>query len=196
MLGMNGSDDEAAEVPAPHEEEADRRVREAGALGQRIALLTAVLATISAIISYRSASTQSDAMFLKNESILLQAKASDAWSFYQARSVKSHIDESTALVASDPAVRARFLAAKAHEDEGRADLRAQAQQLQAESGRLSAEAEGKMKPHHELALAQTLIQVAIAVAAITALSRRPWLLWASLASALIGVLTAAKTLLA
>jgi hypothetical protein len=76
--------DEDYEVPSPHEhaiEEAAEEKRDA--LAQNIALMTAVLATIGALVSYQSGSAQTEAMFLKNQSILKQAEASDQWSFYQ-----------------------------------------------------------------------------------------------------------------
>lgn len=119
-----------------------------------------------------------------------QAEASDQWAFYQARSVKGHIDDATAALATDPAVKERFLAEKAREDAGRAEVQAEAQKLQAESRRLGEESESKLRPHERLALALTFIQIAIALAAITVLTRRRWLLWGSVASAAIGIGTA------
>ena len=83
---------EEYEVPSPDEhaiEDAAENRRDS--LNQRIALMTAILATVGALISYQSGSAQNEAMFLKNQSILKQAEASDQWAFYQAKSVKSHL---------------------------------------------------------------------------------------------------------
>ena len=176
------------EVPSPHEHEVDATVeREGAGLSQKIALMTAVLATIGALISYQSGSAQNEAMFLKNQSILKQAEASDQWAFYQAKSVKGHLDEATAALSSDPAVKAHFLSEKAKEEAGKAEVQAEAQKLQAESRKLGEESEAKLRPHERLALALTFIQIAIALAAITVLTRRKWLLWGSVASAAGGL---------
>ena len=176
------------EVPSPHEHEVEASAeRDSRGLSQKIALMTAILATVGALVSYHSGSAQNEAMFLKNQSILKQAEASDQWAFYQARSLKSHVDAATAALATDPAVKAQFLAAQAKEDAAKAEVQAEAQKLQAESRKLSEESEARLRPHERLALALTFIQIAIALAAITVLTRRRWLLWGSLASAATGI---------
>jgi hypothetical protein len=181
---------EEYEVPSPHEHELEEAVeKKRDGLTQKIALMTAVLATIGALISYQSGSAQNEAMFLKNQSILKQAEASDQWAFYQAKSMKGHLDDAVAALASTPEIKARFLADKAKEDKEKAEVQAEAQKLQAESRKLGEESEAKLKPHERLALALTFIQIAIALAAITVLTKRRWLLWGSVASAAIGIAT-------
>ena len=56
---------------------------------------------------------------------------------------------------------------------------------------LSEQSEAKLRPHERLALAMTFIQIAVALAAITVLTRRTWLLWGSVASAGVGIIAAA-----
>ena len=187
--------DDEYEVPSPHEHEVEASAeKEARGLSQKIALMTAILATVGALVSYQSGSAQNEAMFLKNQSILKQAEASDQWAFYQARSLKSHVDAATAALATDPAVKAQFLAEQAKEDAGKAQVQAEAQKLQAESRKLSEDSEAKLRPHERLALALTFIQIAIALAAITVLTRRRWLLWGSLASAASGIAIALSSM--
>lgn len=184
------------EVPSPHEHQVDAEIEKEGSgLTQKIALMTAILATLGALISYQSGSAQNQAMFLKNESILKQAEASDQWAFYQSKSMKSHLDESTAALATDPEIKARFLADKAKEDAEKAEIQTEAKKLQAESRKLGEESEAKLKPHERLALALTFLQIAIALAAITVLTKRKWLLWCSVASAAIGLAAAVTALL-
>ena len=179
------------EVPSPHEHALEEAVEKEGSgLTQKIALMTAVLATVGALISYQSGSAQNEAMFLKNQSILKQAEASDQWAFYQAKSMKSHLDDATSALATDPQTKARFLADKAKEDAEKIDVQAEARKLQAESRKLGEESEAKLRPHERLALALTFLQIAIALAAITVLTKRRWLLWGSVASAAIGIVTA------
>ena len=179
------------DVPSPHEHELEDAVeKNRDGLAQKIALMTAILATIGALISYQSGSAQNEAMFLKNQSILKQAEASDQWAFYQAKSMKSHLDDAVAALSSTPEIQARFLDDKAKEDKEKAEVQAEARKLQAQSRKLSEESEAKLRPHERLALALTFIQIAIALAAITVLTKRKWLLWGSMGSAAIGIVTA------
>lgn len=180
------------EVPSPHEYELEEAVeKERDGFTQKIALMTAILATAGALISYQSGRAQNEAMFLKNQSILKQAEASDQWAFYQAKSMKSHLDDATAALAIDPEVKARFLADKAKEESEKLAIQAEAKKLQVESRKLGEESEARLRPHERLALALTFLQIAIALAAITVLTRRRWLLWVSVVSAAIGIVTAA-----
>jgi hypothetical protein len=181
--------EEEYEVPSPHEhaiEEAAEKERDN--LAQRIAVMTAVFATVGALISYQSGKAQTEAMFLKNQSILKQAEASDQWAFYQAKATKGHIAAAAAALATTTEVKAHFLAEKDKEEKEKAEVQAEAQRLQAESRRLGEESEAKLKPHERLALALTFIQIAIALAAITVLTRRRWLLWGSVGSAAVGII--------
>lgn len=182
------------EVPSPHERAMEESVEKEGqSLAQKIALMTAILATVGAVVSYQSGSAQNEAMFLKNQSILKQAEASDQWAFYQAKSVKSHIDDAAAALATDPETKSRFLADKAKEDKEKVEIQTEAQKLQEESRKLGRESEAKLRPHERLALALSALQIAIALAAITVLTKRRWLLWGSVAFAFVGILTAAST---
>ena len=183
--------EEDYDVPSPHEHAIEEAAEKDGqGLAQKIALMTAILATVGALVSYQSNSAQNEAMFLKNQSILKQAEASDQWAFYQAKSVKSHLDEAMATLATDPDIKARFAADKTREDKEKVMIQSEAQKLQDESRQLGQESDAKLRPHERLALALSALQIAIALAAITVLTKRRWLLWGSIAFAVIGVLTA------
>lgn len=187
--------EEDYEVPSPHEHAMEEAVEKEGqSFAQKIALMTAILATIGALVSYQSGSAQNEAMFLKNQSILKQAEASDQWAFYQAKAIKSHLDNVAAALATDPETKAGFLADKAKEDKDKSNIMAEAQKLQAESRKLGEKSETKLRPHERLALALSTLQIAIALAAITVLTKRKWLLWGSVMFAVIGVVTAASAL--
>jgi len=179
---------EEFEVPSPHERRVESAAESPGdTLAQRIALMTAIIATVAAFISYQSGSAQNQAMFLKNESILKQAEASDQWAFFQAKSMKAQLAADFAVVATGPQDKARFAAEQEREDKERADIRAEATKLQAESRELGRKSEARLRPHERLSLALTFLQIAIALAAITVLTRKKWLLWGASASAAIGV---------
>jgi len=165
----------------------EKAVEEEAGLSKKIALMTAVLATVGALVSYQSGSAQNEAMFLKNESILKQAEASDQWAFFQAKSTKSHVDEAFARMAPNAETSAFFLKSKEKEDKEKAEIQLDAKKLQEESRRLGEKSEAKLKPHERAALALSFIQIAIALAAITILTKRKELLWGSLGAATVGV---------
>ena len=183
--------EEEYEVPSPHEHALEEAAEKASdGLAQRIALMTAILSTIGALISYQSGSNQNEAMFLKNQSILKQAEASDQWAYYQAKSTKAHLDDAMATLATAPEDKARFLADREKQDKQKEEVQSEAKRLQAESRKLGEESEGKLRPHERMALAMTFIQIAVALAAITVLTRKRWLIWGSLGSAAVGIITA------
>lgn len=182
------------EVPSPHEALVEHHATH-DRLAQRIALVTAILATIGAILSYQSGANQNQAMFLKNESIRKQAQASDQWAFYQASSIKQHIAEDMASIAGNAQQRAKLLARAKHEASKKTKIMEAAERLQRQSLAFNERSERVLRPHERMALGMTLIQIAVALASITVLTRRTWLFWGAMLSALVGVGVAASGLL-
>ena len=188
--------EEEYEVPSPHEHAMEEAVeKERDGLAQKVALMTAILATIGALVSYQSGAAQNEAMFLKNQSILKQAEASDQWAFYQSKSTKSHLDEAVASLIENPEQKARYLADRDKQDRQKAEIKTEAEKLQAESRKLGEESEAKLRPHERLALGMTFIQIAVALAAITVLTRKRWLIWGSVLSAAVGIVCSATAFL-
>ena len=68
-------------------------------------------------------------------------------------------------------------------------------QLEEQSRKLGEESEARLRPHERLAMALTFIQIAVALAAITVLTRRRWLLWGSVGAAAAGILAAGSAFL-
>ena len=186
----------AADVPEEGEVDLDRvreavdqeLEREGGALLRQIALTTALLAAIAAVGSLLAGATANEALVLKTEATSLQALASDQWAYYQAKGVKSAVG-GAALSAYAAAGRpapdslrsqpARYaaqqdtIARAARAFEARRDARNE------EAGRL-------LERHHLYADAVALLQVAIALGGVAALTRRRgvWLL--SVAAGAVG----------
>jgi len=189
-------DDDDYDVPSPHEHALEAAAeRERDGLAQKVALMTAILSTVGALINYQSGNAQTEAMFLKNESILKQAQASDQWAYYQAKSTKAHIAGVAAALAAEPAQRQRFVDERDKEDRARIGVQRTAEKLQEESRRLAAESDAKLRPHERLALALSCVQIAVALAAITVLTRRRWLLWGVGIAAVAGFGAAASAFL-
>lgn len=178
------------EVRGVHEE-AVERAAELGAerrepLAQQIALFSAVLATIGAVVSLAGGHTQNDALYYKNEAVLLKARASDSWSYYQAEEIKRHLIEALAPLSHDATAAAKIAtyAARSH------TLQAEARALDQRSEEADAESQHALRPHVKLSVAMTFVQIAIALASITALTRRRWLFALAGLSAAIGCILA------
>ncbi|RMC96856.1 DUF4337 domain-containing protein [Aquitalea palustris] len=184
--------EEEYEIAGLHEKLLEEEA-EKGQLAQKIALLTAILATIGAVFSYQSGAKQNEALFLKNQSILKQSEASDAWGYYQAKSTKAHLDQLALVLVTDPAQKAQFQADLQKQEKQKLEQQKKAEALQEESRRLSEESERVLRPHERMALAMTLIQIAVAMASITVLTQRRWLLAVSILSALGGIGLAASS---
>lgn len=154
-------------------------------LGRWVAMFTAVLATIGAIISYQNAGSESLGLELKNEAILRKSEGSDQWAYYQAKGIKQVILEHS-VGASDAERTALAAEAQRYADE-RTDIQKAAKNFDEAAKAADAASARAFEPHHHLAQALALVQVAIALAALTVLTRQRWLLVVSGLSAAFGV---------
>lgn len=58
-----------------------------------VAVLTGVLAALTGFLTVRATTLTNEAIYESNQAILSQTQASDAWSEYQANSIKAHMVE-------------------------------------------------------------------------------------------------------
>ena len=185
--------DDDFDVRGLHEQLSEERAAKGEAFDQRIALFTAVLATLAAVTSFLGGHTQNEALLHKNEAVLIKAQASDAWGYYQAEDLKRHIAQMEVDLAPPGVDVARMATQRAdiarYKARGAA-LKREATALDARSAAADSDSDEALRPHTKLALAVTAIQVAIALASITALTGRRWLLWVAGTAALVGALLA------
>jgi hypothetical protein len=159
-----------------------------GGLGQQVAIFSAVLATVGAIVSFFGGDTQNRALLAKNDAVLERAEASDQWNFYQAKSQKQNLAEIAASLATDPR-KIEFYQSEAKRYAGeKKEIEKQAKKHEENYKRFNAQSEQALHPHHFLAISMTLLQIAIALASITVLTQRRWLLYGAGLSALGGAL--------
>lgn len=177
---------EEYEVRGPHEEAVEHGAERREPLAQQIALFSAILATVGAVVSLLGGHTQNDALYYKNEAVLLKARASDSWAYYQAEDIKRHLVEATAPLThrADAAADVARYARRSRE------LQAEAKALDQRSEAADEESQHALHPHVKLSVAMTFLQIGIALASITALTRRRWLFGLAGASAAIGTVLA------
>jgi Domain of unknown function (DUF4337) len=158
----------------------------------RVAVMTAILATLGAFYTYQGGSTEGLAIFYKNEAAIRKTEAADQWNYYQAEGQKQNLAQLGAtLTVNDPKANAKFAADIAKYTQRKEPIRARAEALEKSVLEADAESERQLHKHHRWAQATTLTQVAISLAAITLLTRRRWLLYSALGVAGIGVVVGA-----
>ncbi len=159
-----------------------------GGLGQQVAIFSAVLATVGAIVSFFGGDTQNKALLYKNEAVLERAHASDQWNYYQAKSMKQNLAEFAAANATDPKLADKYRGEAKRYAEEKAAIQKDAEKHEEASRKASELSERALHPHHYLAMSMTLLQIAIALASITVLTQKRWLLYGAGVGALGGAL--------
>lgn len=162
---MHGAHDHALEHAAEHGQSDN--------FAGRIAVATAILSTAGAIFGYQGGATQSEALLLKNEAAIHKTEASNLWAYYQAKGEKQAIAELTAQLPGTDHDFAKKEVARYAAQKEEIQVKAQAQEkLAKEADEASNEA---VHHHHRWMQAVMAIQIAIALAAITLLTRRKWM---------------------
>jgi hypothetical protein len=174
-------------VHGAHEHAVEHQAHHGPGLAQQVAIFTAILSTIGAVVAYLGAATQNEAMLLKNEAVLKKAEASDQWSFYQSKSTKGHLAELASRLARDPAQVAFYKNEVARYDVEKKEIRLKAEDFDKESQKMNQSSEHALHPLHKLEQALTLIQISIAMGSVTALTRKRWLFTIALFAAVGGV---------
>jgi len=154
-----------------------------------ISLSTAIIAIVTALAGLYESQVTSKTILLKNEAVLYQAQASDQWSYYQAKGVKGHIYTINAEVYPNKTEEFTQKAAKYKKEQE--DIKKEAERLQSIRDEKTEESEHYYHKHHILSFAITFLQISIALASISALTKNKkfWLgsMLISAIGALIGV---------
>jgi glucan biosynthesis protein len=160
--------------------------KKGGALLRTIALTTAIFAALAAIASLQAGGSVNEALALKTEATRLQAEASDQWTYYQAKGLKATATElaknSWAALDKKPPEELDKSLERYAEDQRKS--KEKAEELEKQRDEKGAEADHLMHRHHFFAQAVALLQVAIALGAVAALTRKR-IVWVG--SALLGV---------
>jgi uncharacterized protein DUF4337 len=146
-------------------------------LSGRVAVLSAILATLGALMTFAGGDTQAKAQLYKNTASITKTKANDEWNYYQAKGIKHNLAEFGASMATHAD---RIEAYKAEAERYRkeqSEIKARADKLEEEVKNWDEHSEEQMHLHHRWALGATAMQIAIALSAIVLLSRKTWLLY-------------------
>lgn len=157
-------------VHGPHEHEVEHRAQHGDPFAGRIAVMTAIFATIGASMGYMAGATQNDALLYKNEAAIRKTEASDQWNFYQAKSSKQNLAE-LGVTLTGGEQQAKYQQEVERYKKEKEEIMPEAKKLEQQSKDAEQKSEAAMHVHHRWAQATTLIQISIALAAITILTR-------------------------
>jgi hypothetical protein len=165
-------------------------------------LSTAMIAVFAAVASLLSGSSSNEAILKKSEAMLNQSLASDQWAYYQAKSVKQKLSADEAKIVGvageavkdlRPDVQAKFAELKTRFDSEADRYEADTKKIETDARRYEERknedderSEALMERHHRFAFSVTLLQIAIALSAIAALTRLQLLWYAGLAISVVG----------
>ena len=149
---------EEAEVPLEDlQEHVHESAEHSGAVWiSWVALSTAILAVLAAIAGLLSGERV-------NEAMMNQIEASDQWSYYQAKSIKAAVLDAKIALSATPSEQDREKTAKYQGEEP---------EIKSEAERKEAAAKSNFHKHEVFARGVTMFQIAIAIAAISALTKR------------------------
>jgi uncharacterized protein DUF4337 len=149
---------EEAEVPLEHlHEKVHESAEHSGATWiSWVALSTAILAVLAAIAGLLSGQHA-------NEAMMNQIESSDQWNYYQAKSIKASVLDAKMSLAGAP---------NESDQSTRDRYEKEQEQIKSEAERKEAAAKSNFHKHEVFARGVTMFQIAIAIAAISALTRR------------------------
>lgn len=156
---------EEIEVPMEHlHEEINERAKEENNWSLYVAISTALMAVFAAIASMMAGHDS-------NEALIEQIKASDQWAYYQAKGIKEEI-------ANMSAVKDTIKIAKYRKEQ--AAIRKTAEDEERKS-------KAFLEQHVLLARCVTLFQIAIAISAISIITKRRILWYFAILTAAVGL---------
>lgn len=165
-----------------HAEHAEHAAHSGVKLVAWVSMTIAILAVLSAVVGSLETVMSGQAFTQKNEAVLAQARASDLWNEYEAKSLKKHIYGIAADEGGPKADKYRQTQASNAVDETK--LQDEAKALEKERDDHLKLAEQKEGREHRLTMGATLLHMGIAIStiAIIASKRWPWI-----ASLVLGV---------
>ena len=176
-------------VHGPHDHELEHAAQHGGAdsFAGKVAVMTAILATVGALFGYMGGLTMADAGLFKNNAAIKKTAAADQWNYYQAKSTKQSLAELAMDLAPTEDQKAKYKDKIAKYDKDKAEVKAEADKLEAESTEWDEKSEHQLHEHHRWAQATTFLQVAIALAAITLLTKKKWMEKLTMVAGVLGI---------
>ncbi|MGZ5924242.1 MAG: DUF4337 family protein [Rhizomicrobium sp.] len=177
-----------------HTEHAEHAAHAGDPFISRIAISVAVLAVLAAVAGSLETVEGGRALNSTSEAVLAQDRATDAWSEYQADSLKKHMYGIAADGGGPNTDRYR----KAEKDniDKQATIRADAKKNEADRDKLLAASAAHEERHHWLTGSATLFEIGIAMSTVAIITRRHWLWFTAMGFGAVGLVLLAPAYLA
>jgi hypothetical protein len=155
-----------------------------------VSLTMAILAVLVAVVSLLGHRSHT-------EEVVLQNKASDQWSYYQAKNIRRHTDELFADLTSTMAANDAQKAAQLHQKyQAEADkYRADQKNIDAEAREFEQETQHERRRADRYDLGEVFLEIGLVVTSITLLSGRRAFWYCGIAMGAMGLLIAGTALL-
>ncbi|OYT84830.1 MAG: hypothetical protein CFE46_19455 [Burkholderiales bacterium PBB6] len=179
--------DHGFHVHGPHDHELEHAAQHnPEGMAGKLAVITAILATVGALFSYMGGATQANAGLYKNNAAIKKTEASNKWNYYQAKSGKQNLAElALALVPEDR--KATYQAEIERYKGEKAEIKKEAEALEEAATEWDHQSDEQMHQHHRWAQATTALQISIAMAAIALLTKRRWMAWGTVGIGGVGI---------
>jgi uncharacterized protein DUF4337 len=150
-----------------------------------VSLTMAVLAVLVAVVSLLGHRAHT-------EEVVLQAKSSDQWAYYQAKNIRQHQDDlfadfAAAVTSKDAAEMAKFHDKSAQEAER---YKHEKEEIQTEARKLEGEVGMERKRADWYDLAEVFLEIGLVITSITLLSGRRIFWYLGIVFAVVGVVVA------
>lgn len=172
-------------VHGPHDHEVEHAAHSNDEFSSKIAVMTAIMATVGALLGYQGGATQNEAAMHKNSAAIKKTEASDRWSYYQAKSSKQNLAELAMIIPGSDVEKYKSEVARYKTE--KEQIKKEAEALEQQVVELEKSSEAALHQHHRWAQAMTAVQIAISLAAIALLTKKKWLEYASYAVATAGL---------
>jgi Domain of unknown function (DUF4337) len=183
--GLDDMADEAQEL-----RENAKKAREDSSLAA-VSLTMAILAVFVAVVSLLGHRAHT-------EEVVLQAKASDQWAYYQAKNIREHEDAlfgdlASAVASTDAAAMTKFREKSSQEAER---YKKEKEDIQQEARKLEAEVATERHRADLFDLAEVFLEIGLVITSITLLSGRRIFWHLGIVLSVVGVVVAAMGVLA
>ncbi len=182
-------------VHGPHDHELEHAAQGAHGGGgehsgmiNQIAMFTAIIATIGAIFGYMGGATQANAGLFKNNAAIKKTEASNQWNYFQSKSTKQSLAEVSRDLTPREDEKGKYQAKIDRYEKEKNEIKVGAEKLEAEATAWDKQSDEQMHQHHRWAQATTVLQVCIALAAISLLTKKKWLEYAMFGAGGLGVI--------
>jgi hypothetical protein len=139
----------------------------------QIAILTAVVAALSSIVSFYEGDAEVKASLYKADAAINKTEAANQWAYYQAKSLKRQMQE--VLMETNTIKRDIYAKEISRYESEMQEIQQQAKNYEDKALELERQSNIKAHIHHSLARATTALQISIGVGAIALITRRKWL---------------------